>query len=272
MRVPPVRRVRYWRRLTRRPFRTREGRFLIEGVRNVEEALATGWAVEEVLCTREAYAQARVRAVVAAAEARGIPVWEVGRSMLEEITTTVTPQGVAALAKQPTWSWEDVLRTEGVPLVVVVDGVQDPGNLGTILRTAAAAGASGVILLPGTVDPFNPKAVRASAGGIFRIPVVRAVDLEAVVELAAAGVRLLVADVAAGADLYGVDLTGPVAVVVGGEARGPGEGVRALRHTAVRVPMPGGVESLNVGVACAVILYEAVRQRLRPCHAPPPVV
>ncbi|MBC7107151.1 MAG: RNA methyltransferase [Firmicutes bacterium] len=267
-----MRRVRYWRRLTGRPFRTREGRFLIEGVRNVEEAMATGWAVEEVLCTREAYGRPRVRALVAAAEEMGIPVWEVGRPLLEEITTTVAPQGVAALVRQPVWAWEDVLGAAGVPLVVVVDGVQDPGNLGTILRTAAAAGASGAVLLPGTVDPFNPKAVRASAGGIFKIPVVRASDLAVLGELVRAGVRLLMADVAARTELYGVDLTGPVAVAVGGEARRPGEGIRALCHTAVRIPMPGGMESLNVGVACAVVLYEAVRQRLRSCHASPPVI
>jgi RNA methyltransferase, TrmH family len=185
------------------------------------------------------------------------------RKTLESALATETPQPVAALIEPPDWTWGHLLKAHkgAAPLIVVMAGIQDPGNLGTIVRSAEAFGATGVVSLPGTVSAWNPKAVRASAGSIFRVPLLTADDAEAVARLRDAGVKLLATTVlgAQPADL--VDLSGSVALLIGNEGNGVPASLAARADGAITIPCPGPVESLNAAVATSVLLYDASRQR-----------
>jgi TrmH family RNA methyltransferase len=168
--------------------------------------------------------------------------------LFNKLASTESPQGVLALVRMPQWTPEDLLR--GTPLVVVLDGVQDPGNAGAILRTAEAFGATGAVFLKGTVSPSNPKCLRASAGSAFRLPIVNEIP---------DGIALFAADPRAKLSIADARLAAPCAIVIGAE----GSGVRpelAARATGVKIPTVK-VESLNAAVAAGILLYEARRQR-----------
>ena len=176
--------------------------------------------------------------------------------------STETPQPIAALVEIPAWAWTNVLDAqETVPLVVVLAGLQDPGNLGTILRSSEAFGASGVVALPGTVSPWNQKAMRASAGSVFRLPFIQSEVDECFTRLHQAGMRILTTAVKDAASVDAVDLTRPMALVIGNEGSGVPEEIAARADGAVTITCPGPVESLNASVAASLLLYEAARQR-----------
>ncbi len=201
------------------------------------------------------------RAACGAAAAQGIPVYDLAPGTLAKVTDTVSPQGMAAIAPMPQSDDQltaRVLAAGGAVLVLV--GVADPGNAGTLLRIAEAAGVGGVLFCDEAVDPFAPKCVRASAGSIFHVPVMS--GLRAVDELhtvARHGGRRIGASARRGAPHHAVDLRGPVAVVLGSEAHGLPAEVEALVDEWTHVPMAGHVESLNVAVTGALVLFE--RQR-----------
>lgn len=189
----------------------------------------------------------------------GLRVAVLPDSLFQELSGAEAPQGVMALVRPPHWSLEQLFR--GKPLVIVLDGVQDPGNAGTILRAGEAFGATGVLLVKGSVSPYNPKAVRASAGSLFRVPLVAGLD--ATLARAALEQRRLdvYAAMPAGKKALGeADLTRKCALIVGSEGRGVSE---KLRGGAVELRIPvSGVESLNAAMAATVLLYEAHRQRM----------
>jgi TrmH family RNA methyltransferase len=188
--------------------------------------------------------------------------------LLESALATETPQPIAALIEPPDWTWAHLLggQKNSAPLVLVLAGLQDPGNLGTILRSAEAFGASGVLSLPGTVSAWNPKAVRASAGSVFRVPLLAASPVNSIARLREAGLRIFAttADAAQPADL--ADLAGPVALLIGNEGNGVPKPLSAQADGAITIPCPGPVESLNAAVAASVLLYEASRQRAGKCR------
>ena len=184
------------------------------------------------------------------------------RELLDSALDTQSPQPVAALVQPPDWTWPHILRPQNsVPLVVVLAGIQDPGNLGTILRSAEAFGAGGVIALPGTVSAWNPKSVRASAGSVFRVPVIESTVPDCFTNLREAGARILTTTVKMAEPLDMMDLTGPVAVIFGNEGNGVPDEVARQADEKATIPCPGAVESLNAAVAASVMLYEAARQR-----------
>ena len=244
-----------------RRYREREGCFLVEGVHMVEEALSSGWPVRLILHTPAAAERAGF--LWPKAREKNVPLVAVAEELVDELAGTVTPQGVMALVEMPRGELAVLL---GAPpsLLVLVDGVQDPGNLGTIVRSAAAAGAQGVVLLPGTVDLYNPKTVRATMGALFHLPVVAVAEKEGVlVRLKEAGFAVVAGVPAGGEPLFALDLTLPVALAVGNEARGLSPEVLARSDFLATIPMPGRAESLNVAAAASIMLYEAVRQRVR---------
>jgi RNA methyltransferase, TrmH family len=254
-------RVAEARRLRRRAEREHKHCFLLEGREAVADALRCG-AVLEMFVSREPPGDQE--SLASQARNAGIDVHEVPAAVMRRLTTTVTPQGPVAVC-----AFIDVpiehLATSGGPVLLLVE-VRDPGNLGTILRTADAAGASGVIVSTRSVDVYNDKAVRASAGSLFHVCVVREADPADVMgTLRRRGLTILAAASDGRWDLYdprvGAALRGPVAVVLGNEARGLDAGVRALTDQVVRIPMTGRAESLNLAVAAAVVLFEAARQR-----------
>jgi RNA methyltransferase, TrmH family len=242
----------------------------IEGPHLLEEALRAGLRVATVFVAQSPdHRMDRLR-LPATTEVLKLP-----RKLLDSVLATDTPQSVAALVQPPDWTWAHLLGGAKVaplktapqktaPLILVLAGIQDPGNLGTILRSAEAFGASGVVSLPGTVSAWNPKAVRGSAGSIFRVPVIAAREQEAFQKLSEAGVHILAttAHAARAADL--VDLAGPIALVIGNEGNGVADGLIAKADAKVTIPCPGPVESLNAAVAASVLLYEAARQRAIP--------
>lgn len=220
------------------------------------DVLDNGAIVQELFVVEE-------RAGEAAAErsrAAGIPVHVVGWPVAKAISDSVTPQGVIAVAESPL---RDLSAIEaGSGLVVILAAVSDPGNVGTLVRSAAAAGADGVILTAGSSDVLNPKTARASASALFSVPLVADVPLAAAVEhVRSLGFRIIGTDARSDKTIYETDLTQPVALVLGNESWGLSDSEASLVDHAMSIPMPGVVESLNVAVAGSIIVFEALRQR-----------
>jgi len=242
------------RRLSgRRRARLEAGQFVIDGPTLVAEALAAGAGVVEVYAEPGAPEQ-----VLAAARAAGVAVHAVEAGALAKATSPVTPQPVAALATLPPAPGDDVLHG----LVLVLVGVADPGNAGTLLRVAEASGASAVVSCADAVDLWNPKSVRASAGSSFRVPILVEGTVDAAVgRLRGAGMTVVATALDGAVALDDADLRGDVAVLLGNEAHGLAPEVVALADLAVRIPMAGRVESLNVAMTGTVLAFEAARQQ-----------
>ncbi|MFJ2198285.1 TrmH family RNA methyltransferase [Streptomyces violaceusniger] len=256
-------RVTAARRLAKRSFRGKERRFIVEGPQAVREAIAH---LVEVYATPEA--AERHADILAAARAANLPVLTASDEVIAEMSDTVTPQGVVGLCRFLDSPFEEILRARP-RLVAVLANVRDPGNAGTVLRCADAAGADAVVLTDASVDPYNPKAVRASVGSLFHLPVAVGVPVErAVSGLREAGARVLAADGAGERDLDSeLDdglLGAPTAWIFGNEAWGLPEATRALADEVVRVPIHGRAESLNLATAAAVCLYASARAQRAP--------
>ncbi len=256
------RRVKRLRRLSNRDYRERAGRFLVEGVRFVEEAFISTWPVETLIYCPGILSGRRGEALLEIAAAKGTHMLEVEEALFKELASTQTPQGVLAEVRQPRTTLED-LQVEGkLALLVVVDGVQDPGNLGTIVRAADAAGAGGVIILKGSADIYNPKSLRATMGSIFHMPLIQGLTaVEVISYLAGHKIKTIAGDPRAKKVVYECELTVPCAIFAGSEAAGLSDAVLERADEQVRIPMPGQAESLNVAISVAIILYEALRQR-----------
>ncbi|GAA1881599.1 RNA methyltransferase [Pseudonocardia ailaonensis] len=255
-------RVAAARKLLRRAGRDKAGRFLVEGAQAVREAVSGGARVHEVFATGTALS--RNADVVSFAEGRGIPVTLVTDAAAEGLSETVTPQGLVAVCDLVDVPLDTALQD--ARLVAVLVNVSEPGNAGTVLRAADAAGAAAVVFGGDSVDPHNGKAVRASTGSLFHLPVARERDLT-VVRKALAGLTLLAADGHGELDLHAPEaaevLAGPTAWIFGGEAHGlPATVLEAADHR-VRVPLYGRAESLNLATAAAICLY-ASAAALRP--------
>jgi TrmH family RNA methyltransferase len=235
---------------------------LIEGTKLLEEALAADARVVEVAATPAAATRPRVAALLASLRDRRVPVRLLDEDVLASLSEAETSQGVLALARRPTFAEDAPFR--GVPLVVVGVALQNPGNLGGLIRTAEAAGATGAFFTEGSADPMSWKALRGSMGSAFRLPHVGGLSLrELGKRLRARGIAL-VATVAEGGEAYDqARLDGPLALFFGNEGSGLPEGVLAGADRRLRIPLAGRVDSLNVGVAAGVVLFEAARQRRR---------
>lgn len=254
------------RRLARRAFRATERRFLAEGPQAVREAVAVPGVLAELFATVEA--AERHPELVQAASAAGASVHLVADEVMASLSQTVTPQGLVGVCAFLDRPLAEVVAAAPA-LVAVLAHVRDPGNAGTVLRAADAAGADAVIVTDASVDVYNGKCVRASAGSLFHLPVVVGVEVEtAVSQLRAAGSRVLAADGVGPADLDSeLDhsrLATPTAWIFGNEAWGLPEETRSLADAVVRVPIYGGAESLNLATAAAVCLYASARQQRGP--------
>ncbi len=249
-------RVRAVAKLTKRSARQETGLFLLEGPQAAREALAyRPDTVIEMFATPSALE--RHADLREAASDAGIEVVFTTEAVLDAMADTVTPQGIVAVARQTPTSVRDVFAASP-RLVAICEEVRDPGNLGTIIRAADAAGADAVILTGRTVDPYNPKVVRATTGSLFHLPIAVGVDLATAVERAhAAGVRVVAADVG-GDDFLAARalLAEPTAWLFGNEARGLDDESLALADLSLRLPIYGSAESLNLATAASVCLYE----------------
>lgn len=238
--------------LEKRKQRESEGAFVIEGVRLAEEALAAGWTPELVLYASRL--SQRGSAVTEGFSQAGAEVLEVADHLIDSLSGTETSQGLLAVVPQ-----RSMPLPEQRNFLVIADTLRDPGNLGTMLRTAAAAGAQGVLLSPATTDAFSPKVLRAGMGAHFRLPILAA-SWEEIATLCA-GLRVLIAEAEEGISLWQTDLRTPLALLISSEAEGASPQALALPHQTIRIPMPGRSESLNAAIAAGILLFEVVRQR-----------
>lgn len=232
---------------------------LLEGDHLVSEALDAGAAFEVVACVTDRVAPALAERLKATLTQERLVA--VAPAVLEALSPVRTPSGIVALAARPRWSVDDVVRHPRALMLVAVD-VQDPGNLGAIVRSAEAGGATAVATTEGGADPFGWKALRGSMGSALRLPLARLRSLDAVIDEArAAGCRIVAAAGASGTSLYDIDLRPPTVVLLGSEGTGLSESVLAKAGDRLAIPMAPPVESLNVAVAAGLIVYEARRQR-----------
>lgn len=247
----------------RRSFRSgqpsEDGFAAIEGTRLLEEAIRSGLRFRAVFFRQSAEAQADRLLPQLAAEVETLVLPD---QVFAGAVATETPQGVAALVKFKDFELDGMLGAPR-PLVVVLAGVQDPGNLGTVVRSAEAFGASGVLLAENTVSRFNPKAVRASAGSIFRLPLAAVKLAEAATKLRQHGLRLFATSSHQGTPVEQAELAGPLALFLGSEGAGLPREALALMDEVLVISHSLRVESLNAGIAASILLYEAARQRQR---------
>jgi TrmH family RNA methyltransferase len=254
--------VKELRQAFARAERTAEGDCAIEGLRIVEEAIRSGLRFKAVFFRESAQDRAArlLPQIGAHVETMLLP-----DQLFDGAVPSEAPQGVAALVRLKDFSLDDVLERVQVGPIMVVAALQDPGNLGTILRSAEAFGSAGAVLGEGTVSPFNSKVIRASAGSVFRFPVVvakTAGGLETIVpKLKAQGVRLIATSSHKGTPLDQAQLSGPAAIFIGSEGAGVPRTLIAHMDETVAIPHAPQVESLNAGVAASIVLYEAARQR-----------
>jgi TrmH family RNA methyltransferase len=248
------------RRLLSQPKARREAcAFVVEGVRLAEEAFRAGWKLELALWSDDL--SPRGRELLAQLEAAGVPCEAVEATILQSISDMQTSQGILAVVE---------MRPPSLPsvpdFILVLDNIRDPGNLGTILRTASAAGAQAVLLSPGCADPYNPKVVRSAMGAHFHLPIHTLDWSEIAGYLGSTAtqeekVSVYLTDAAGDLPYTQANFRAPLAIIIGSEAEGAGSEARQLAQHRLSIPMPGHAESLNAAIAAALLLFEVVRQR-----------
>lgn len=251
-------RVQFIRELLKdRAARAQHRLFVVEGIRLAEEVYAAGISPHLLVYSNQLSARGNI--LLEKFRSHGVEMLELNPELLNRLSDTETSQGILCLLPMSTQD-----PPPGLDLVLVVDRLRDPGNMGTLLRSAAAAGVQMVIVTPGSVDPYMPKVVRAGMGAHFRLHIHQA-DWTWISSYCAGNVpaplRILLADSGGGTSMWQADLTAPLALVVGGEAEGADPGSMPEITEKIHIPMPGKFESLNAGVAASILLYEVLRQR-----------
>lgn len=234
--------------------------FLIEGPHLIEMAVGSGCTIKDVFVSSSFLDKKDGQKLLNALSKTIENIFEIPDHLLNKLGDTETPQGIIAVVSYKPLSLE-ALTLQEKSLLVVIDGVQDPGNLGTIIRTSDASAADAVVILPGTCDAFMPKVIRSTAGSIFNIPVVQTTPDVLLDWVLQKNIKLFVASGDAERSVYETDLKVPLAIVFGNEAHGVSKKLKESANTSLRIPIFGKAESLNVAVSAAVFLYEALRQR-----------
>lgn len=250
-------RVKQLRRSFHEAAPNQQGEVAIEGMHLVEEAIRSGLRLSAVFFSESARERGHKLLPQLSAQTETFLLPD---DVFASVVPSESPQGVAAMVRTNAFSLEQAVASQPA-LLLIVAGLQDPGNLGTIARSAEAFGASGLLLGEGTVSAWNWKAVRASAGSLFRLPVVKVQLAQALKEIKSRGLRVLATSSHKGTAVWDADLRRPLALVIGGEGAGVPRNILAQVDEVVAIPQSATVESLNAGIAAAVVLYEAARQR-----------
>lgn len=235
--------------------RREAGAFVVEGVRLFEEAVDSSWPMRFVLFDESLSERGKLK--VESLISQGVDVEEVSTSVMKAISETEAPQGILAVLEST-----QLPITNSLNFILIPDQIRDPGNLGTLLRSAAATGAQAVLIPPETTDAFAPKVLRSGMGAHFKLPIHSMSWDEIRNVIKSAGLQVFIADMD-GQSCWEVDLRQPVALVIGNEAEGASESARGVANGKISIPMSGMMESLNAGVAGSVLMFEVVRQRNR---------
>lgn len=245
--------------LKQKKYRQQQRCFLAEGLRTVEEAVNSK-AVKSIFYT--AIEDDRTRQLLEKAAEKQLKLYCVTEQIMKKLADTENPQGIIAVCKMQDTTLENLLASG--EMLLVLDRVGDPGNIGTMLRTADAAGIGGMVLLKGTADIYAPKTVRASMGSLFHVPVVDGIEEEEFVRIAQrAGYQLLVTSLEGADNLYKAKLNGRLAFVMGNEANGVTDSLLKAADKRVYIPMAGRAESLNVAMAAGIVMFEALRRKIK---------
>ncbi|MBU3185437.1 TrmH family RNA methyltransferase [Clostridium estertheticum] len=243
------------RKLKEKRYRVSSNMFLVEGFRFVEEALDSGFEVVHIFISARGEVKFENSSMKNKLQVN-TKVYGVSDSLFKNICDTDNPQGIiASVRNKPV----EIKYDNG--FYMLADRIQDPGNMGTIIRTAHAAGALGVILTKGTVDIYNEKTLRATMGSIFKIPIIYDNDLSLVQKLKKSGFKLVTSSLDTDKNFYDIDLKGKIIISVGNEGNGISDEVYDICDLKIKIPMPGGAESLNAAVAASIMMYEVVRQK-----------
>lgn len=254
-------RIKDIRRLREPRERSEKGLFIIEGVHLLEEAVKEGVSIRELFYTARFEDTGAGSRMLSSLRKMHVPMHQISENTMESISDTESPQGVLAVVKQPEHTLDDLLKGKG-PLIIAC-GLQDPGNMGTIIRTADAGGVSGVIATQNSVDVYNPKAIRATMGSIFRVPVVKVEYLNDVLsDLRKNGYQIAATTAKTKTSYLDADYRKPTAFLIGQEASGLSKELIESADIKIFIPMREGVESLNAAVSASILIYEVVRQRL----------
>ncbi len=255
-----IKKIKYIVKLKQKKYRDQENKFILEGIKNVEEVLKAGLKIFSVLYTEQLFKTKDGGQLYKNIEKNGIEKIAVGEKEFKNISHSLTPQGILAVCQKLNYDFSEISK-EKVKSLVILDRIQDPGNLGTIIRTADAVGVSCVIVSKGTVDVYNPKVLSSAMGSIGHIPIVRVDDiLIALKKLKKNGIRILSCDVHAEKDYFGISYKYPLGIVFGNEGEGLTKEIINLSDEVVKIPILGKAESLNVGVACGVVLYKMIEK------------
>lgn len=250
-------------KLSERKYRNKTGLMVIEGVKELGLALKGGVILKRFFYCEDLFAGQEERAILSAAKNQSAELFPVTRSVFEKLAYREDSFGLAAVAEKPAKTLEDIPLTKS-PLLIVVEGVEKPGNLGAILRSAEAGGVDGVIVCGKSTDIYNPNVVRASIGTVFTVPVTEATVPETVDWLREKNIRTVATVPGTEIEYFDADLKGPCAIVMGSEHEGLSNTWLNEADLLVRIPMKGMGDSLNLATAATVLIYEAVRQRREP--------
>jgi len=247
--------------------RAAQGRFSVEGLRLCEEAAASSWIIESALFTQSFGEKAREKALLERLHSLGVESIVVKSQDIARLSDTVTAQGVVCVVKTKQRSLDDLwtkdqLSASRSQVVLALDGISDPGNVGTLIRTADAFGAAAVLLSSDTVELYNPKVIRSTMGSVFHVPVFDEIDLEKVIpQMKKTGFRILGTHVAQGKSADQVRPSRKTCLLIGSEAEGLSRSLIELSDEVIHIPSPGKAESLNVAVAGGILLYEITRKQ-----------
>lgn len=248
--------------LKQKKYRDELGLFIVEGVRLVEEAVQSNWLVETCIYTEETLEQERVQGIISDLHSKNCRMIQVPEGIYSKISDTKEPQGVMAIVRKKSCQLEDMFVSGTKGFFIVLDEVQDPGNVGTMIRTAAAAGCTGVILTKGCADVFASKAVRGSMGSIFHVPIIEGLArCEAISYFTEHDIEILATSLESSKVYFDIDFKESIAIVFGNEGNGVSREILEKAQERLYIPLANHVESLNVAASAAVILYEVVRQR-----------
>ncbi len=251
------------RSLYKKKYQNKKGQIVLEGVRIIEDALAEGAKIKRVFYIKDLLEKNRTAKLIKQLKAENIELIAITEEICDRVSDVENSQGILAVVKRPEYELNDLLNQKEGSFLLIIDRLQDPGNLGTIIRTADAAGIDGIIMTKGTVNLYNQKVIRATMGSLFRIPAVSVDKLNQLKAfLTKQEVKLFATSLKGEKNYFAADYSGNVALIVGNEAHGVRDELITLADETIKIPLRGGAESLNAAIATAIVTYEGVKQRI----------